>query len=526
MSPASRARWPVTGVCALILIALLAAAAGCGGSKEPAPGASPTAAPQPATAPTSPSDPDALPPRLLDTELPDSVRAIVARPFVGDFDEMVKRRLIRVGVTFNRTFYFVDHGQPRGVSYEYVKAFEDDLNKRLKTGNMKINVVFVPVPRDLLLPGLTSGRIDVVVAQLTKTPERLGVVDFANATRTNVSEVLVTGPGGRTINSIDELSGQEVFARKSSSYYQSLLALNDLLKSRGRPPVVVRDASENLEDDDLLEMVNAGLIPAVVVDDYLAEFWTKIFPDLTVHPGVAVRTGGELAPAIRKNSPQLAAALNEFVAKNGIGSAFGNIIQKRYLVNTSYAKNATSTEQRAKFRAMVSLFRKYGGQYKIDYLLAAAQGYQESTLNQAKQSPVGAIGVMQVMPATGKEQNVGDITKLEPNIHAGVKYMRFMMDQYFKDDAMDELNKGLMTFASYNAGPGKVRQLRKEAAERGLDPNVWFGNVEQIASERIGRETVTYVSNIYKYYIAYRLIMEQMQRRETAKDAIKKGAAK
>jgi len=150
----------------------------------------------------------------------------------------------------------------------------------------------------------------------------------------------------------------------------------------------------------------------------------------------------------------------------------------------------------------------------------AAQGYQESTLDQDAKSPVGAIGVMQVMPPTGKELNVGDITKLEPNIHAGVKYMRFMMDQYFKDEPMTDLNKGLMTFAAYNAGPGRLRQLRREAEKRGLDPNVWFGNVERVASERIGRETVTYVSNIYKYYIAYRLLADQQARRTAAKTQV------
>jgi membrane-bound lytic murein transglycosylase MltF len=515
-SSSSRFRSPEALLAAVLATFLSILAGACGGSKP---------VPAESTGTPASTSPDAAPGPVLNTELPESVRMLVAKPFFGDFDDMVKRRIIRVGVTFNRTFYFVDHGQPRGVAYEYVKAFEDELNKKLKTGNMKVNLVFVPVPRDLLLPGLTSGKLDVVVAQLTKTPERLEVVDFANGTRTNVSEVVVTGPGGPAINSVDDLSGQEVFARKTSSYYQSLLALNEQFKTRGRPPVVVRDASENLEDDDLLEMVNAGLIPVVVVDDYLADFWNKIFPDLNVHTNVAVRTGGELAPAIRKNSPQLAKALNDFMAKFGIGSAFGNVVQKRYLVNTGFAKNATSKEQRAKFQAMVRLFKKYGGRYEIDFLLAAAQGYQESTLDQQKRSPAGAIGVMQLLPATGKEQKVGDVTKLEPNIHAGVKYMRFMMDQYFKDDSMDDLNKGLMTFASYNAGPGRIRQLRKEAAERGLNPNVWFGNVEQIASERIGRETVTYVSNIYKYYIAYRLIMEQAARRDAAKAAIK-GATK
>ena len=201
------------------------------------------------------------------------------------------------------------------------------------------------------------------------------------------------------------------------------------------------------------------------------------------------------------------------------------MIEKRYLVNTTYAKNATSDAERKKFLALVALFRKYSDQYQMDYLLMAAQGFQESGLNQEARSPVGAIGIMQVMPATGKDLKVGDITQLDANIHAGVKYMRFVIDQYFKDEPMDNLNKGLFTFASYNAGPGRVRQLRREAEKRGLNPNVWFGNVEQIASERIGRETVTYVSNIYKYYIAYQLVSEENARRIAAKEGLKPGAA-
>ena len=147
---------------------------------------------------------------------------------------------------------------------------------------------------------------------------------------------------------------------------------------------------------------------------------------------------------------------------------------------------------------MVELFKKYGAQYNVDYLLMAAQGYQESTLDHTVKSPVGAIGVMQVMPPTGKELKVGNISEIEPNIHAGVKYMRFMMDQYFKDEPMDNVNKALMTFAANNAGPGRLEQLRLETQKRASIPSLWFNNVERVASERIGRETVTYVSNIYK----------------------------
>jgi membrane-bound lytic murein transglycosylase MltF len=466
----------------------------------------------------APAPESAIP--AYESALPGELQAVVHQPFTGDYDAMVQRRLIRIGVPYNRTFYFIDKGVQRGLAYEYLKLFDDELNKTLRTGNLRVAVVLLPIPRDALLPALAAGQIDAAVAQLTVTPERLKLVDFSRPTRTGVNEIVVTGPGAPTFGSLDDLSGQRVFVRKTSSYYESLLALNRTLQMRGRPPVDVQLVSDNLEDDDLLEMVNAGLIPTIVVDDYIAEFWSKVFMDLTVHSTLALRTGGNLAVALRKNTPMLAGAINAFIAKYGLNTAMGQVLNQRYLVSTKFVKNAASEAERRKFAATVDLFRKYGDQYKLDFLLMAAQAFQESGLDQSARSQVGAIGVMQLMPATGKEQNVGDITKLEPNIHAGVKYVRFMMDQYYAGEPMDNLNKGLFTFASYNAGPGRMRQLRKEAEQRGLNPNVWFGNVEQVASERIGRETVTYVSNIYKYYIAYRLMDEEAARRRAAKSAL------
>jgi membrane-bound lytic murein transglycosylase MltF len=361
-----------------------------------------------------------------------------------------------------------------------------------------------------------------VLAQATIRPDLARLVDFTQPTRKNISEVVVTGPGAPAIATVDDLSGQEVFVRKSSNYYLSLLELNKKLESAGKAPVSIQLAPEELEDEDLLEMTNAGLIKTTIVKDYLAEFWRQVLPNVTVHDTVAIRTGGQEAVVFRKGSPQLEKGLNYIIDKHGLGTAFGNTMAKRYLQNTTYVKDALSEAERRKLMAMTELFRKYSDQYEMDYLLMAAQGYQESRLDHSAKSSVGAVGVMQVMPATGKELNVGDIGQLEPNINAGVKYMRWMIDRYYRDEPMDNLNKGLFAFASYNAGPARIRQLRKEAATRGLDPNVWFGNVEQIASERIGRETVTYVSNIYKYYVAYKLAVEEKQRRDTAKEAVQK----
>jgi membrane-bound lytic murein transglycosylase MltF len=502
------------GVAALLIVAVVAA--GCRDRNAQPPG---TAVAPAAAAPAA--DADSTAPPAYEADLPPSVQAVLSSRFSSDLDEMVARRLIRVGAPYSRTFYYIDKGVQRGLSYELTKTFEDELNKSRKTGNTRIHVVLVPIPRDQLAPALTEGKIDVVAAQVTVRPELQALVDFTNPTRTNIREVLVTAPGAPPIASVDDLAGKDVFTRKDSKYYESLVALNARLKTQGKPAVVIREVPGNLEDDDLLEMVNAGLIPAIVVDSYLAEFWNKVFTNITVHDTVALRTDANLALAVRKNSPKLVAELNGFLKKFGLGTAMGNVIEKRYLVSTAYAKNAASEAEQKKFLALVDLFRKYSKEFDVDYLLMAAQGYQESQLNQDAKSHVGAVGVMQLMPATGSDMKVGDISQVDANIHAGVKYMRFMMDQYFKDEPMDEVNKELFTFASYNAGPGKIRQLRREAEKRGLNPNVWFGNVEQIASERIGRETVTYVANIYKYYIAYRLIADDRARREEAKATLK-----
>jgi len=268
-------------------------------------------------------------------------------------------------------------------------------------------------------------------------------------------------------------------------------------------------------------MVNAGLIPFTVSADFIANFWKQIFPKIKVHEGVALLTGGNIAWAIRKGSPQLKAATDDFAARHTKGTSLGNQVFARHLKSVKYVKDAASEAERKKFLDLIKFFQKYGDKYDVDWLLMAAQGYQESQLNQSVKSPVGAIGVMQVMPATGKELGVGDISQIEANIHAGIKYMRFMIDQYYEKEPMTKLDKALFAFASYNAGAGRVAQLRKEAAKRGLDPNVWFHNVEYVAAEKVGAETVTYVSNIYKYYIAYKLMMEAKAEREQAAEKLK-----
>jgi membrane-bound lytic murein transglycosylase MltF len=333
----------------------------------------------------------------------------------------------------------------------------------------------------------------------------------------NVAEIVVTGPGAPSIGAVQDLAGREVYIRKSSSFHETVETLNASLARAGKATVKIRLAPENLETEDILEMVNAGLVKVTIADDYIAAFWKQIYTRITPRPDLAIRTGAAIAWMIRQDSPQLRAELNAGLARYPESSWQRTELLARYLKSTRWAKAATASVERPKFERTVELFRKYGNRYDIDYLVLMAQSYQESELNQNARSAAGAVGIMQVMPQTGRDMAVGDIRQIEPNIHAGVKFLRAMMNEYYANEPMDQLNRSLFTFAAYNAGPGRVAGLRRLAAQRGLDPNVWFNHVELVAAEQIGRETVTYVSNIYKYYLAYQMLAEERAERERSK---------
>jgi len=439
------------------------------------------------------------------------------RPWKGDWEEMKKRRVLRALVVYSKTFYYVDKGVQHGATYEALKAFETDINKKLGTKALKLHIVCIPVSRDELIPGLLEGRGDLAAARLTITPEREAQVDFSAPFYSGLNEIVVTGPSGPKITHLDELSGQVVRLRKSSSYWEHLQALNQRFVQAGKAPVELIAASEDLEDEDFLEMVNAGLLPLAIVDDFEARVWQRVFKKLTVDPEVAIATGGQIGWMMRKGSPELKALVDDFVRTHKQGTEFGNLLLRRHATRSRSVTEATSSAELVKYRKTVDFFRKYAAKYDVDYLLMLAQGYQESRLDQQAKSPVGAVGIMQVMPATGEQMGVGDIHQLEPNIQAGVKYIRHLEDAYFADAPMDPVVKALFAFASYNAGPGRIQRLRREAERRGLDPNRWFRNVEYVAAEKIGQETVTYVANIFKYYTAYQLVADKEREREAAK---------
>lgn len=437
--------------------------------------------------------------------------------WVGDFEGMRERRLIRVLVPYSKTFFELDRGRQRGLSYELGKGLEAWLNKTQPYGkkSMQWRVMFIPTARNELMSKLVQGVGDIAAGGLTVTEARLKDVDFADPFAVNIPEILVASPGSASLEKLEDLSGQEITVRASSSYFEHLQALNASFKEQGMAPIDLKQADENLESEDLLQMVNAGLLNATVVDRYIAKIWAPLYTDMKIREELVVHNNSEFAWAIRKESPQLKSQLAEFVKTHKVGTTFGNSLRTKYVTNSSKrVLNATSEAEMKKFQEMVEIFNRHANTYGFDHLMLMAQGFQESQLDQKARSPRGAVGVMQLLPTTANDPTVaiGGIDKsADKNIEAGSKYMRLLADKYLNDPQQTKMNKTLMTFAAYNAGPGNLRKFRALAEKSGLNKNIWFGNVEQAAAQVVGRETVDYVGNIYKYYVAYKLVEEKTE---------------
>jgi len=462
-------------------------------------------------APSAPAKPRAM-----------KIESVTEDKFLGDFDKMLERRRIRVLVPYSRTLYFNDKGTQRGLTADLMREFEQHLNRKhaKQLGKRPITVILVPTTRDEMFNEVASGLADIAAGNLSITEARLTQVDFAYLPDVpGMNEVIATGPKSPPVNSIDDLAGKTIHVRKVVSYRKTIEELNQRFVKEGKPPMKIVDLPDSLEDEDKLEMLNVGLLELVVVDDWKGKVWAQFLKDVKIREDLVLKKDVKTGWAIRKNSPLLKAEIEEFMRQAHKVSS----LQTRKSLALSRARkfrNNTADAEVKQFNQTLALFEKYGAKYGFDPLMLAAQGYQESQLNQNAKSHVGAIGIMQVMPATGAELKVGDIKIAENNVHAGTKYMDQLMTRYFKDAKFSESNRPLFAFASYNAGPGRISQMRKEAARRGLDPDKWFNNVEIVTAEKVGIETTTYVRNIYKYYVAYSLMLATHAEQGEARKAL------
>jgi membrane-bound lytic murein transglycosylase MltF len=429
----------------------------------------------------------------------------------GDFDQMLARRLIRVGVPYSRTHYYNDRGRERGITAEAMRDFEQWLNRRhaRQLARRPLTLVMLPTTRDTLIDDLAAGRTDLAAGNLTVTPARLAQVDFFSPTdRPPGRELIAAGPSSPQRDVAagsrrqDRACTRQHQLRRHPGHWSARFA------QAGMAPIEVAPLPDDMEDEDVLELVAAGALDFCVVDEWKGRIWARALPELVLRTDLVLRDDVRAGWAMRHGSPLLMAEVDVF---------YRQYVKKHHLIEIRLAdalrraerlRNPASGAEHQRFAGHVALFEKYGERYGFDPLLLLAQGYQESGLRQDAVSSAGAIGLMQLLPATGAAMKVGDIRQTEANVHAAVRYMDKLMTRYLGDAPLSRQQRTLFALASYNAGPGRIAGLRKLAGERGIDPNTWFGQVERLAAERIGLETTTYVRNIYKYYVAYTLMNE------------------
>jgi len=407
-----------------------------------------------------------------------------SKPWKGDFDGMLKRHRIRMLVPYSRTLFYVENGQKRGLSAELGRDFETYLDKRYakQLAGAHFTVSLIPTTRDKLLSGLTDGVGDISGGNLTQTAARSQIADFVVPTeRAPAQELLVSGPNAPAVATVDDLSGKKVNVRQSSSYLESLNALNDKLSAASKPGVQIITMPDALEDEDLLEMMNVGLLEFTVVDSWKAKLWAQTAPQIRVHDDIVLRSGGTIGWAIRKQSPQLQAAIEGFY-KSASQQGLMEARLTAYQARLKEISNGSAAAMKH-FDETITLFRKYGSKYAFDPLMMAAEG--------------------QTLPASDEE--------LASTVQAATQHADQLMSRDFPDAKFSDLDRTLFTFASYKAGAEKIASMRQEAAKRGLDPNQWFNNVEQVTAEKLGMATTAYVRNIYKYDTAYKLIAESQK---------------
>ena len=441
----------------------------------------------------------------------------LSEPRVADLEDMRERKQIRALVSYSKTDFFVWKGQPRGFETELLQRYEEFLNAGVEREDQKVRIVYIPVPFEELLPALTQGLGDIAAAGLTVTDERRQLVDFTDPYLPEIDEVVVTSPNTEPVRSRLELAGRRVHVISGSSRAQRLRALSTGLKLRGFPSIDIVEVDDGLTDADVLELVNAGVFEMTVVDSHVADVWATVFDEMVVQHDVKLNYDGRIAWAVRKNNPELRAHLNSYLEQARKGTQLGNILFSRYFENDYFVKNPLTEEVWRRLHRYTPLFKRYSDQYHLDWFAVAAQAYQESGFNHDRVSDQGAVGLMQLLPSTAADPIVGiaDIDSVENNVHAAVRYLAFLREQYYSSPEIPEADRWGFMWAAYNAGPGRVQRMRQRAAEIGLDPNRWFDNVEHAAQQVAGAETVRHVANVHKYYVAYRLSEDLLARRTT-----------
>jgi len=432
-----------------------------------------------------------------------------------------ERRFLTVLIPYDRTRFFIRDGQPQGFEYELVRAFEAQLNEGRARGEPLVQAIYVPTRFADLVPLLAEGIGDIAAGGLTITEERQAQVDFSVPYMENVAELLVAHVDAPPIDRLEDLAGRRVVVLRGSSYVESLQALNAAFAERGLDAIDLVEAAAELGSEDLLEMAHAGIIDYTVADRHIAELWAGVLDGIRVEEDVAIAEGGAIAWAIRPQASELKAEVDAFMATVKRGTLIGNVLFNRYYDDHQFIADPLAGDGLDDLVRYRELFERHALAHGFDWRLIAAVAFQESRLDPTASSSRGAVGLMQLMPETAAYVGVSDPTGVEANVEAGVRYLAYLRDQVFGDEVLDEQARRQFMLAAYNAGPGRVGQLREITRdELGLDPDRWLFNVERAALAKVGNETVKYVTDVSKYWLAYQLGEALVTARAVEREAV------
>ncbi len=444
--------------------------------------------------------------------------------FKGDLTDLIRRGVVRVLVSNNRTSFAFLGGRNVGFEYELMMSYRKHLKTRVRKRSWPVQFIFIPLPFDDLLPALVEGRGDIVAAGLTVTPEREKLVAFTRPYIRDIDEIVVAAPSVGGLKTLDDLAGREVYIREGTSYAESLKALNRDFAARGLDPVELRPARPIFAKEDIFELLNVDAVDLTIADSHLASLWSQFFDNMVVRDDLVLRRGGQIAWAVRKENTELLESLNAFIRKSGQGTLIGNVILKRYFMQPDWFVSSLDETYQKRLRELSDLMVKYGERYGFDWRLLGALAFQESRLDHSVRSHVGAVGLMQVMEETAAAPpiEVMPIEEIEKNVEAGAKYLAFVRDTYFSDPEIGPGARIDFSLAAYNAGPTRISRLRKVAAKEGLDPNVWFDNVEKVVRRKVGLEPINYVGNINRHYLNFIMLDEAIKAREAGIQEVKR----
>ncbi len=437
----------------------------------------------------------------------------------GDLSEMIEKREIRVLTTFTLGNYFVHKGQEYGYEYSKMEEFRKFLNEGRGRRELQVEFYYIPLPYDVLIEALNTGYGDIVAANLTITPEREAQVAFSDPYLWGIKEVLVSHKDSGDIKSRDDLAGRRIHVRENSSYHSSLLRLNRDLTARKLKPIRIELLPGLVNTGEIIQMVDSGAVQLTVADSHLAKITAELLDSVRIHDHITFNEDVRFGWMVRKNNPELKASLDRFVKTVKKGTLTGNIFFNRYYKNNPWAREYAQKKDLEALTQYAPLFQKYGEMYDIDWVLIAAQSFQESRFDPNARSRTGAQGLMQLLPSTAKDMGIEDISTPENNVHAGVKYLRWIKDRYFSEGEINDDDRVRFALAAYNAGPANIRRSRTSATQLGYDANRWFNHTELGAMQRVGLEPVHYVRNINKYYLSFRMSYTLFQIKKDIKEA-------